>query len=65
MKPSDEFQIYISRMKWRGTEPVEGRLDTELPDKMIEWAHQHGKIVRGHALLWAKRHSLYIRTVSC
>ena len=44
-------------MKWRGTEPVEGKLDTELPDKMIEWAHQHEKIVRGHALLWAKRHS--------
>ena len=57
--------LYTFRMKWRGTEPVEGRVDTELPDKMIEWADQHGKIVRGHALLWAKRHSIYIRTVSC
>ena len=65
MTSSDEFQIYISRMKWRGMEPVEGRLDTELPDKMIEWADQHGKIVRGHALLWAKRHRVYIRKVSC
>ena len=43
------------RMKWRPTEPSEGDMETEIPDKMIEWAQSYGKTVRGHALLWAKR----------
>ena len=42
-------------MKWRPTEPSEGDMETEIPDKMIEWAHSYGKTVRGHALLWAKK----------
>ena len=42
-------------MKWRPSEPSEGEIHTEIPDKMINWAHNNGKTVRGHALLWAKR----------
>ena len=42
-------------MKWRWAESVEGKIDTESPDKMIKWGQKHGKTVRGHALLWAKR----------
>ena len=42
-------------MKWRPSEPSEGEIHTEIPDKMITWAHNNGKTVRGHALLWAKR----------
>jgi GH35 family endo-1,4-beta-xylanase len=45
------------RMKWRGMEQTEGVIDTEVPDKMIKWAHSHEQTVRGHALLWAKRHN--------
>ena len=45
------------RMKWKPMEPVEGQLETDIPDKMIEWAHESGKTVRGHSLLWAKRHN--------
>ena len=36
-------------------EPSEGNIETEIPDKMIDWARSYGKTVRGHALLWAKR----------
>ena len=42
-------------MKWRPMEASEGELDTEIPDKMIEWAKRENKTVRGHCLLWAKR----------
>ena len=41
-------------MKWKYMESVEGENRTDIPDKMIEWAHNHGKTVRGHALLWSK-----------
>jgi len=43
------------RMKWRPSEPNQGQLETEVPDKMISWASEAGKTVRGHSLLWAKR----------
>ena len=42
-------------MKWRPMEPSEGIMETEVPDKMIDWAHSQGKTVRGHTLLWARR----------
>ena len=42
-------------MKWRPSEPVEGDIYTEIPDKMIQWAKNNEMNVRGHALLWAKR----------
>ena len=42
-------------MKWHPIEPSEGDIQTEIPDKMIEWGHSHGMTMRGHALLWAKR----------
>ena len=42
-------------MKLRWMESVQGQNRTEMADKMIEWAHKHGKTVRGHALLWSKK----------
>jgi len=53
----DNFNWMVDsyRMKWRPSEPSEGEIHTEIPDKMITWAHNNGKTVRGHALLWAKR----------
>ena len=41
-------------MKWRAMSPHFGDFNTEVPDKMIKWAHKNGKTVRGHSLLWAK-----------
>jgi len=46
------------RMKWKPMEPMEGQIDTEIPDKMLQWvasAPYPGIKVRGHALFWAKR----------
>ena len=44
-------------MKWRPSEPTEGEIHTEIPDKMIHWAKNNEIMVRGHALLWAKRNN--------
>ena len=42
-------------MKWIPSEPSQGDIQTEIPDQMIDWAHDKGMTVRGHALIWAKR----------
>jgi len=53
----DNFKWMVDsyRMKWRPSEPSQGQLETEVPDKMLSWASEAGKTVRGHSLLWAKR----------
>jgi endo-1,4-beta-xylanase len=38
--------------KWATMQPQEGRFDTALLDRLLRWAAQHGKQVRGHALVW-------------
>jgi len=50
-----KWMVDSYRMKWRPSEPNQGQLETEVPDKMISWASEAGKTVRGHSLLWAKR----------
>jgi endo-1,4-beta-xylanase len=38
--------------KWAALQPEEGRFDTAPLDRLLAWAAQHGKQVRGHALVW-------------
>ena len=32
-------------MKWRPMEPSEGNIETEIPDKMIDWARSYSYVV--------------------
>jgi endo-1,4-beta-xylanase len=39
-------------MKYLSTEPEEGRFDFTQADKIMAFADKHGKLVRGHCLIW-------------
>jgi endo-1,4-beta-xylanase len=39
-------------MKWGVVEPVRGHPDYTAADGLVDFARQHGQLVRGHTLLW-------------
>lgn len=42
------------QMKWGQTEPSKGKYSYGNADKIVSWAKENGKQVRGHCLLWYK-----------
>ena len=41
-----------NEMKWETIHPERGRLDFGPADRLVTWARERGKRVRGHALVW-------------
>jgi endo-1,4-beta-xylanase len=39
-------------MKWESVEPTQGTYDWAPADKLIDYARNHGQLVRGHTLVW-------------
>ncbi len=51
---AQQFNIVVSEndMKWRATEPEQGRFDFTYADALVAFAESHGQSVRGHNLCW-------------
>ncbi len=41
-----------NEMKWQVVEPTQGTYDWSGADRLVNFAEQHGQLVRGHTLLW-------------
>jgi endo-1,4-beta-xylanase len=41
-----------NEMKWQVVEPIQGKFDWSGADRLVNFAEQHGQLVRGHTLLW-------------
>jgi endo-1,4-beta-xylanase len=41
-----------NEMKWQVVEPTQGKFDWSGADRLVNFAEQHGQLVRGHTLLW-------------
>ena len=41
-----------NEMKWQVVEPTRGSYDWSAGDRLVQFAQQHGQLVRGHVLLW-------------
>jgi endo-1,4-beta-xylanase len=41
-----------NEMKWQVVEPTRGTYDWSGGDRLVQFAQQHGQLVRGHVLLW-------------
>lgn len=47
-------------MKWEALEPEPGVYTYEKADELIAWAKEHGKVVRGHTLVWHNQYPSWI-----
>ncbi|HZC73523.1 MAG TPA: endo-1,4-beta-xylanase [Jatrophihabitans sp.] len=41
-----------NEMKWETVEPTRGTYDWSGGDRLVQFAHEHGQLVRGHTLVW-------------
>jgi endo-1,4-beta-xylanase len=50
----EQFSVVTpgNEMKWQVVEPVQGQFDWSGADRLVNFAEQHGQLVRGHTLLW-------------
>jgi endo-1,4-beta-xylanase len=51
---ADQFSTVTpeNEMKWQVVEPTRGTYDWSGGDRLVQFAHEHGQLVRGHTLLW-------------
>jgi endo-1,4-beta-xylanase len=51
---ADQFSTVTpgNEMKWQVVEPTRGTYDWSGGDRLVQFAQQHGQLVRGHVLLW-------------
>jgi endo-1,4-beta-xylanase len=51
---ADQFSVVTpgNEMKWQVVEPTRGTYDWSGGDRLVQFAEQHGQLVRGHTLLW-------------
>ncbi|MBX6371575.1 MAG: endo-1,4-beta-xylanase [Acidothermus sp.] len=51
---ADQFSTVTpeNEMKWQVVEPTRGTYDWSGADRLVQFAQQHGQLVRGHTLLW-------------
>jgi endo-1,4-beta-xylanase len=51
---ADQFSVVTpgNEMKWQIVEPEQGQFDWSGADRLVNFAEQHGQLVRGHTLLW-------------
>jgi endo-1,4-beta-xylanase len=51
---ADQFSTVTpgNEMKWQVVEPTRGTYDWSGGDRLVQFAHQHRQLVRGHVLLW-------------
>ena len=51
---ADQFSVVTpgNEMKWQVVEPTRGTYDWSGADRLVQFAEQHGQLVRGHTLLW-------------
>jgi endo-1,4-beta-xylanase len=50
----DQFSTVTpgNEMKWQVVEPTRGTYDWSAADRLVDFARQHGQLVRGHTLMW-------------
>lgn len=44
--------VPMNALKWASLRHTEGQFDFSGADELVAFAHQHGKLLHGHALLW-------------
>ncbi len=51
---ADQFSTVTpgNEMKWQVVEPTRGTYDWSGGDRLVQFARQHGQLVRGHTLVW-------------
>jgi len=51
---ADQFSSVTpgNEMKWQVVEPTRGTYDWSGGDRLVQFAQQHGQLVRGHTLVW-------------
>jgi endo-1,4-beta-xylanase len=51
-----------NEMKWQVVEPTQGVFDWSGADRLVNFAEQHGQLVRGHTLLWHNQLPTWLTT---
>ena len=51
---ADQFSVLTpeNEMKWQVVEPQQGNFDWTGADNLVNFAEEHGQLVRGHTLVW-------------